>query len=137
MKFLTTYNIMVFLASTGLTCSCQSSPPLTQQSKIKRTELQRHDLGVPGRETVQARIDFEPGASFGKHSHPGEEVIYVLEGSFEYEVEGKSPVTLKGGDVLFIPAGTIHAAKNAGTTNAAELATYIVEKGKQLVVLVK
>ena len=99
--------------------------------------LQRHDLSVPARESVQARIDFEPGAAFGKHTHPGEEIIYVLEGSFEYEVERKPVVILKAGDVLFIPAGTIHAARNVGTTNAAELATYIVEKGKQLVVPVK
>ena len=68
-------------------------------------------------------------------AHPGEEIIYVLEGSLEYEVEGQPPVTLKAGDVLFIPAGTIHAAKNVGTDNAAELATYVVEKGKPLVVL--
>jgi quercetin dioxygenase-like cupin family protein len=113
-----------------------SASAMAQQSGIKRTELQRHDLSVPGRETVQARIDFEPGATFGKHSHPGEEIIYVLEGSFEYEVEGKPPVTLKAGDVLFIPAGTIHAAKNTGSSNSTELATYIVEKGKPLVVLV-
>jgi quercetin dioxygenase-like cupin family protein len=108
-----------------------------QQLKIKRTELQRHDLSVAGRESVQVRIDFDAGASFGRHSHPGEEIIYVLEGSFEYEIEGKPNVTLKAGDVLFIPAGTVHAAKNVGTNNAAELATYIVEKGQQLVVLVK
>jgi quercetin dioxygenase-like cupin family protein len=108
-----------------------------QQAGIKRTELQRYDLSVAGREAIQVRIDFASGSEFGKHSHPGEEIIYVLEGSIRYEVEGKAPVILKGGDVLFIPAGTIHAAKNAGTTNASELATYIVEKGKQLVVLAK
>jgi quercetin dioxygenase-like cupin family protein len=129
--------MILFLASTGLINSCQPSQAEAPQEKIKRTELQRHDLSVPGRESVQARIDFRPGVAFGRHSHPGEEIIYVLEGSFEYEVEGKPTVTLKAGDVLFIPAGTIHAAKNVGTTNAAELATYIVEKGKQLVVLVK
>jgi quercetin dioxygenase-like cupin family protein/glyoxylase-like metal-dependent hydrolase (beta-lactamase superfamily II) len=134
MKLLTIYNMSFLLATTALTCGCQSSPPMAKESKIKRTELQRHDLSVPGRESVQVRIDFEPGAAFGRHTHPGEEVIYVIEGVFEYEVEGK-PVTLKAGDVLFIPAGTVHAAKNVGTTNAAELATYIVEKGKQLVVL--
>jgi quercetin dioxygenase-like cupin family protein len=137
MKLLTIYTMILFMASASLTCGCQSSQAVPQESKIKRTELQRHDLSAPGRETVQARIDFEPGAAFGKHSHPGEEVIYVLEGLFEYEVEGKPPVTLTAGDVLFIPAGVIHSAKNVGSTNAAELATYIVEKGKQLVVLVK
>jgi quercetin dioxygenase-like cupin family protein len=110
---------------------------LAQQLVIKRTELQRYDLSVARREVIQVRIDFSAGSKFGKHSHPGEEVIYVLEGLIEYEVVGKTPVILKAGDVLFIPAGIIHAAKNAGTTNAAELATYIVEKGKQLVVLVE
>src|SRR5688572_3475298 len=136
MKLFTICTLFLFSTSTSLTCSGQSLPA-AQKLNIKRTELQRHDLSVPGRESVQVRIDFEPGAAFGKHSHPGEEIIYVIEGTFEYEVEGKPPVTLTAGDVLFIPAGTIHAAKNVGTTNAAELATYIVEKGKQLVVLAK
>jgi quercetin dioxygenase-like cupin family protein len=99
--------------------------------------LQRHDLGTTGREAVQVRVDFEPGAAFGKHTHPGEEIIYVLEGSLEYQVEGKPPVTLKAGDVFFVPAGTIHAAKNVGSTTAAELATYVVEKGKPLLTLAK
>jgi quercetin dioxygenase-like cupin family protein len=108
-----------------------------QQPEIKRTDLQRHDLSTPGREVIQVRVDFAPGAVAPNHTHPGEEIIYVLEGSLEYQVEGKPPVTLHAGDVLFIPAGTIHAAKNVGTVNGAELATYVVEKGKPLVVPVK
>ena len=108
-----------------------------QQPGIKRTDLLRHDLSVPGRELVQVRVDFAPGVAFGKHSHPGEEIAYVLEGSLEYQLEGKPPVTLKAGDALFIPAGAIHSAKNVGKGNGAELATYIVEKGKPLVVLAK
>jgi quercetin dioxygenase-like cupin family protein len=108
-----------------------------QPPGIKRTELQRHDLGVPGREVVQVRVELAPGVAFGKHTHPGEEIINVLEGSFEYQVEGKPPMRLEAGDVLFIPAGTIHAAKNVGNGNAAELATYIVEKGKPLLTLVQ
>jgi quercetin dioxygenase-like cupin family protein len=108
-----------------------------QQQGIKRTDLQRHDLSAPGREAIQVRVGFAPGAAFPRHTHPGEEIVYVLEGALEYQVEGKAPVTLKAGDVLFIPAGTIHAAKNVGKTNGAELATYVVEKGKPLVTLVK
>jgi quercetin dioxygenase-like cupin family protein len=108
-----------------------------QQPGIKRTDLQRHDLSVTGREVIQVRVDFVPGAVAPNHTHPGEEIIYVLEGSLEYQVDGKPPVTLHGGDVLFIPAGTIHAAKNVGSDNGAELATYVVEKGKPLVVPVK
>jgi quercetin dioxygenase-like cupin family protein len=103
-----------------------------QQSGIKRTDLQRHDLSIPGREVIQVVVELGPGVSAAKHTHPGEEIIYVLEGSLEYEVEGKPPVTLKAGDVLFIPAGTVHSARNVGTANGAELATYVVETGKPL-----
>jgi quercetin dioxygenase-like cupin family protein len=105
------------------------------QPGIKRTDLERKDLSVAGREVVLVRVDFAPGVAFPAHSHPGEEIAYVIEGELEYQLDGKPPVTLKAGDVLFIPAGTIHSAKNAGSVNAAELATYIVEKGKPLLVL--
>ena len=101
-----------------------------QQAGIKRTDLQRHDLGVPGREAVQGRVDLDPGVAFGDHMHPGEGIIYVLEGTLEHRIEGKPPVTLKAGDRLFIPTGTIHAAKNIGSGNPSELATYIVGKGQ-------
>jgi quercetin dioxygenase-like cupin family protein len=108
-----------------------------QPAGVTRTDLQRHDLSAPGREAVQVRVGLAPGVAFGRHTHPGEEIIYVLAGSIEYDVDGKPPVTLKAGDVLFIPAGTVHAAKNVGTVPASELATYIVEKDKPLLTLVK
>jgi quercetin dioxygenase-like cupin family protein len=108
-----------------------------QQSGVKRTDLQQHDLSAPGREVVQARVDIAPGVVAANHSHPGEEIVYVIEGSLQYRLEGKAPVTLKAGEVLFIPAGTVHSAKNVGSVNAAELATYFVEKGKPLVVPAK
>ena len=108
-----------------------------QPSGVKRTDLQRHDLSAPGREAIQVRVDLAPGVAFGNHTHPGEEIIYVLEGALEYQVEGKPPVTLKAGDVLFIPAGAVHSARNVGTVTGSELATYIVEKGKPLLTLVK
>ena len=108
-----------------------------QQSGITRTNLQRHDLSAPGREVVQVRVDFAPGAAFPRHSHPGEEIVYAIEGTMEYQLEDNPPATLKPGEVLFIPAGAIHAVKNTGKGNAAELATYIVEKGKPLVVMAK
>ena len=104
---------------------------------ITRTDLQQHDLSVPGREVVQVRVDFAPGVVAPAHKHPGEEIVYAIEGLLEYRLEGKPPVTLKAGDVLFIPAGTIHEVVNVGSGNAAELATYVVEKGKPLVVLAK
>ena len=123
--------VAVLIAASGL--ALRSTP--AQQQGVKRTELQRYDLSVPGREVIQVRVDLDPGVTFPRHSHPGEEIIYVLDGVWEYEVEGKGAVTLDAGDVLFIPAGTIHAAKNVGNAKGSELATYIVEKGKPLVVL--
>jgi quercetin dioxygenase-like cupin family protein len=108
-----------------------------QQTGIKRTDLIRNDISAQGRETIQVRVDFAPGASFGRHSHPGEEIAYVLEGTLEYQIDGKPTVTLKAGEALYIPAGTIHAAKNVGESKASELATYIVEKGKPLVAIAK
>jgi quercetin dioxygenase-like cupin family protein len=125
--------VAVLLVGSGLALHAAQ----VQQSGIKRTDLQRHDLSVPGREVVQVRVELAPGVSFPKHTHPGEEIIYVLEGTWEYTVEGKPPVTLKAGEVLFIPAGTIHSAKNVGSGNGAELATYVVEKGKPLLTVVK
>ena len=133
MKTARIMTLAVLIVGSGLVLQAARA----QQPGIKRTDLQRHDLSVPGREAVQVRVDFDPGAAFGKHRHPGEEIIYVIEGSLEYEVEGKPPMTLKAGEVLFISAGTIHAAKNVGSGNAAEIATYVVEKGKPLVELVK
>ena len=104
-----------------------------QPAGITRKDLQRHDLSVPGREVVQTIVEFDPGVASSRHTHPGEEIVYVLDGApLEYEVEGRSPVTLKPGDVLFIPAGAAHLARNVGTRRGAELATYIVEKGKPL-----
>ena len=108
-----------------------------QQAGVTRTDLQRHDLSVSGHEAIQVRVDLAPGVAFGKHTHPGEEIIYVLEGALEYQIEDKPPVTLKAGDVLFIPAGTVHSARNVGNVTGSELATYIVEKGKPLLTLVK
>ena len=106
-------------------------------SGTRRTQLQRYDLSTPGRELIQVRIDFGPEYVAPRHVHPGEEVVYVLEGTLEYTVDGRPPLTVKAGDVLTIPAGTPHSVKNLGKTNGAELATYIVEKGKPLVLLVK
>ena len=106
------------------------------QAGTRRTDLQRHDLSAPGREVVQVRVDFDPGYVAPRHTHPGEEIIYVIEGSLEYEIAGKV-ARVKAGDVLFVPAGAVHTAKNVGSGNGVELATYIVEKGRPLVVLAK
>ena len=123
----------------ALVIACGLAPQVAQaqQTGSKRTDLQRHDLSAPGREVIQVRVEFDPGYVSPRHTHPGEEIIYVLEGTLEYQIGGKPPVTVKPGDVLFVPAGTVHAARNVGSGTGAELATYVVEKGKPLITLVK
>lgn len=120
---------------------CASMPALqpafAQQSDITRIDLQRHDLSVPEREVVRVLVEFAPGVAFPRHAHPGEEIVYVVEGALEYNLDGKPPVTLKAGEVLFIPAGGVHAVRNVGSGKAAELATYIVEKEKPLLTIVE
>ena len=107
-----------------------------QQPGFKRVELQKHDVGHE-HEVVQARADFDPGAAIGKHTHPGEEFGYVLEGSLELEIAGKPNATLKAGDTFFVPPNTVHAAKSVGGGPTKVLATYHVEKGKPLASMVK
>ena len=102
-----------------------------QEPGFTRTILQTRDLGTPGRVAVMARVEFQPGAVIGRHTHPGEEIGYVLEGTLVLEVEGKPPVTLKAGESYFIEAGRVHGGRN-GNTPASVLTTYVVEKGKPL-----
>jgi len=101
---------------------------------ISRTDLQRHDLSIPGREMIQVRVDFQPGAAAPAHRHPGEEIVNMLAGSLEYRLEGRPAVTLRAGDVLFIPSGAVHSVRNVGDDSASELATYLVAKGRPLIV---
>ena len=114
-----------------------SSTEEQQASGIERTDLQQHDLSIPGREVVQNRVDIGPEAPAFRHKHPGEEIIYVLEGSLEYQVDGQPTRTYNAGEALTVPAGMVHAVRNVGSGNAAELATYVVEKGKPLITVVE
>jgi quercetin dioxygenase-like cupin family protein len=100
-----------------------------QQTGFTRTPVQQGDLSIPGREAVQAIATIQAGAESGRHTHPGEEFGYVLEGTITIELQGKA-VTKKAGEGFIIPPGTVHNAKNASSAPAKVLATYIVEKGK-------
>jgi quercetin dioxygenase-like cupin family protein len=110
---------------------------LAQAPGFKRTEVQKGDLSAPGREAVQAVAEFQPNAESGKHTHPGEEIAYVLEGSLNVEIDGMGAKTFKAGQGFIVPAGRPHNAKNIGNGVAKVLGTYIVEKGKPLATPVK
>ena len=103
-----------------------------QQSGFTRVPLQDQDLSITGKHVVQARAEFQPGVASGRHTHPGEEVAYVLEGQVEVTIEGKPTITAKAGEAFFVPAGLIHEGKNVGSGVAKILGTYIVDKGKPL-----
>ncbi|MFK4485101.1 cupin domain-containing protein [Bradyrhizobium yuanmingense] len=132
--------LRIIVAAAALLVANGSTLPVARAHEvslgdIKRTNLLRNDLSAAGREVIQVLVEFGPGVSAVRHSHPGEELVYVTEGALEYQLDGRPPLTVKAGEVLFIPHGTPHAVKNIGSVKAAELATYIVEKGKPLLML--
>jgi quercetin dioxygenase-like cupin family protein len=102
------------------------------QEGIKRTDLQTHDLSIPGREVVQQMVELAPGAVVPRHTHPGEEVSVMLDGELLLEIAGKASTTLKAGQAFTVPMGAVHGVKNASRAPAKLLVTYIVEKGKPL-----
>ena len=105
---------------------------LPQGSGIQRTIVERSDVSVPGREAVIAHVEIAPGAAAGRHTHPGEEISYVEEGTGELLIDGKPARALKAGDGLVVPAGAVHDARNTGTQPLKVVAIYLVEKGKPM-----
>jgi quercetin dioxygenase-like cupin family protein len=102
---------------------------------INRVDLQQYDLSVPGREVIQNRVELSPEAPPLRHFHYGEEIIYVLEGQLEYQIDGEETRTVKAGKALTVPAQAVHAVRNVGSGTGTELATFVVEKGKPLITL--
>jgi quercetin dioxygenase-like cupin family protein len=107
-----------------------------QAPGITRIDLQEHDLSVPGRQMIQNRVTISPEAPAVRHKHPGEEIIYVLEGTMEYNIDGQGARTYNAGEALMVPAETVHAVRSVGGQPGTELATYFVEKGKPFIVVV-
>jgi quercetin dioxygenase-like cupin family protein len=105
---------------------------LAQASGLTRTLVGRADVSVPGREAVIARVEVAPGAKAGRHTHPGDEISYVLEGEAQLLIDGQPPRTVKAGESFVIPAGVIHDAHNDGSAPIKLVGVYVVEKGKPL-----
>jgi len=99
---------------------------------VKRDVVQRGDVSVAGREAVVIHVEIAPGARTGRHTHPGDEMDYVLEGTGELLVDGQPAKALKPGDASVIPAGTIHDAHNNGTAPLKIVGVYVVDKGKPI-----
>jgi quercetin dioxygenase-like cupin family protein len=103
--------------------------------QTKRTVLQQTDLSIAGREVVTAKAEFPAGGSTGLHTHPGDEISYVAEGTVEVVVDGTSK-TYKAGEAFHVDAGKVHEAKASGGP-AVVIANYVIEKGKPATTPVK
>jgi quercetin dioxygenase-like cupin family protein len=103
--------------------------------RLTRTEVQRGPLSVPGREIVQVLTEIPVGVESGWHTHPGEEVGYILTGTVEMQIEGRPTRTLSAGDGFLIPPRTPHNARDLGPGTGRMLSTYLVEIGEPLATL--
>ena len=103
--------------------------------KLTRTEIQHEPSSIPGREIVQVLTQIPVGVESGWHTHPGEEVGYIVAGTVEMKIEGEPTLTLQAGDGFLIPPGTPHNALDLGPGTGQMLSTYIVETGQPLVTL--
>ena len=110
---------------------------IAQQAGFKRTLLQTQDLSIPEKVVVQAVAEFSPGIAAGRHTHPGEEIGYVLEGQLEIKIDGKPSQIIQAGQTFFIPSGMVHDGINTNSGTTKVLATYVVEKGKPVATPVK
>jgi len=105
----------------------------TQTANIKRIPLQKFDVPGTNRETIVGIAEVAPNVSIGRHTHPGIESGYVLEGDMVLLIDGQPPKPLKAGESYQIPTGAVHDGKS-GATGAKVIATYVVEKGKPFAV---
>ena len=121
------------LAAVLIVGTAASQPPaMTQQTQtIKRTPLQKFDVPGTAYETVIGIAEITPNVTVGRHTHPGPESGYMLEGEMALMIDGRGEKTLRAGDSYQIPAGAVHDARS-GPKGAKVIATYVVEKGKPL-----
>src|SRR3977135_1965288 len=111
--------------------SAQGAPPAAA-GRGKRKILSQTDGPAAGYETVLVEATIEAGSAVGRHTHPGIESAYVMEGGFELPIQRQATRTLKPGDAFQIPPDTPHAGGKAGTAKSKLLITYVVQKGKPL-----
>lgn len=119
------------VVAVALVAQAQTAPAVT------RTVVQRHDLKAEGEEQVMALVNMPPGAREGRHTHPAEAVVYVLEGVITLDVEGKPRAAYKAGESFFIDRGTVHEGMNLGSAPAKAVAVFVADKGKPLTTQVK
>jgi quercetin dioxygenase-like cupin family protein len=105
---------------------------VAQNPGLKRTVVEKADVSVPNREAIIAHVEISPGAAAGRHTHPGEEITYVIEGEGELLIDGQPARKVKAGEGFIVPSGAKHDARNTGNQVMKLAAVYLVEKGKPL-----
>lgn len=116
----------------GLALAACAGTLLAQASGLSRQLVGKGDVSVPGREAVVARVEVPPGAKAGRHTHPGDEISYVIEGEATLLIDGQPPRKVKAGESFVIPAGVVHDAHNDSNAPIKLVGVYVVEKGKPL-----
>jgi quercetin dioxygenase-like cupin family protein len=106
-------------------------------AQVKRTEVTRADVSTPDHEAVVVKAELDPGKHAGRHTHPGDEISYVVDGAAELLVDGEPAKPLKAGDAFVVKAGKVHDLRNSSKKPAHLLGVYVVEKGKPLASPVK
>jgi quercetin dioxygenase-like cupin family protein len=109
-----------------------AATPPADAAALKRTELYRGPVAAADHEAVLMRVELATGGHAARHTHPGDEIVYVTDGEIEIAVDGQAPVRLKAGQGFSVPALKVHEARNVGTVPVRLIAAYVVEKGKPI-----
>jgi quercetin dioxygenase-like cupin family protein len=103
--------------------------PVGISSKVLlRTTLSGDDT----KESVMVSAEFAPGSTTGRHTHPGDEYTYVLQGTLELSAEGRETRRVAAGDVVHNPRGLVHEARNVGDSPTRVVITFVIDKGKPI-----
>ena len=130
--------LMACVAAAACTTQAQAPAPAPAMapaapvSALKREMVGRADVSVPGREAVVARVEVAPGGKAGRHTHPGDEISYIVEGETLLLIDGQPPRRVKAGESFVIPAGVVHDAHNDTAKPVKLIGVYVVEKGKPM-----
>jgi quercetin dioxygenase-like cupin family protein len=108
-----------------------------QQGTPTRTVLQKHDLLAQGEEGVMALVEMPVGSREGRHTHPAEVFVYVVEGTLKLDKEGKPSQSYKAGESFFVERGIVHEGMNGGNTPVKAVAVFVTDKGKPMTTQVK
>lgn len=116
----------------GAALPVPAQSPAAPPPALKRTIVERADVAQPGREAVVVKAELAAGGHAGRHTHPGDEISYLVDGDGSILVDGEAPRKLKPGEAFVVKAGKVHDLRNNGSAPMHLIGVYVVEKGKPL-----